>query len=491
MTLRDRVRNACAAKPTRVYVVVGLAVAAWAMVAIPAQATYGALTTADEPQYLLSALSLAEDRNLRIDDELREGRYRAFHEVDLPRQAQPRADGAAVSPHDPLLPTILAVPMGLGGWVAAKATLAVLAGVLAGLLTWMAHRRLGVALGVAALCAVTFGVTAPLAPYATQLYPELPAALALAVGIAALTAPSPLRRGAVALLVLAAIALPWLSVKYTPVAAALATVGLVRLWRDDRTRALVAAATSWGLAAAGYLLAHRLIYGGWTAYAAGDHFVGGEFTVVGSDPNYLGRSRRLVGLLLDGGFGLAAWMPGYLLAVPALAAVMRRRPAGWGALVFPLAVGWASATWVALTMHGWWWPGRQVVIVLPCLVLAVAWWVGQRPRGRLTALLLGGVVGAVTWLWLVVEVLRQRRTLIVDFETTSNPLYRGLRAVLPDYRNPGLDDWLLQAAWLVVLGAAGAGSAIAARRAAHIRVANETRRPINVPAQRTSAHVPA
>ena len=34
---------------------------------------------------------------------------------------------------------------------------------------------------------LAFGTTAPLAPYATQVYPELPAALALTVAIAALT----------------------------------------------------------------------------------------------------------------------------------------------------------------------------------------------------------------------------------------------------------------------------------------------------------------
>ena len=56
MTDRDRrVLLACA--------LVGLVTAAWAAVAIPARATYGERTTADEPQYLLSALSLAEDRD--------------------------------------------------------------------------------------------------------------------------------------------------------------------------------------------------------------------------------------------------------------------------------------------------------------------------------------------------------------------------------------------------------------------------------------------
>ena len=82
-----------------------------------------------------------------------------------------------MSPHDPLLPAILAMPMGLGGWAAAKATLAAFGSVLAALLVWTAHRRFAVPLGVAGDLA--FGVTAPLSAYATQVYPELPAALAV------------------------------------------------------------------------------------------------------------------------------------------------------------------------------------------------------------------------------------------------------------------------------------------------------------------------
>ena len=51
-------------------VLVGLATAAWAAIAIPARATYGERTSADEPQYLLSALSLWEDHDLYVDDEI-------------------------------------------------------------------------------------------------------------------------------------------------------------------------------------------------------------------------------------------------------------------------------------------------------------------------------------------------------------------------------------------------------------------------------------
>ena len=58
---------------------------------------------------------------------------------------------------------------------------------LAALLVWTAHRRFAVPLGVAAGTVLAFGVAAPLSAYATQVYPELPAALAVTAAIA----PSP------------------------------------------------------------------------------------------------------------------------------------------------------------------------------------------------------------------------------------------------------------------------------------------------------------
>lgn len=139
-------------------------------------------------------------------------------------------------------------------------------------------------------------------------------------------------------------------------AAAKATLALL-------ARALAAAA---GL----YVAAHLAWYGGLTVYAAGEFFQGhgGEATVVGTDPEYLGRSVRLVGLLLDPKFRLAAWQRAWLLLVPAAAALFAVRawgPAGGvrAAVLAPLAAGWLVATWplpvvwlaalVALTWWGW------------------------------------------------------------------------------------------------------------------------------------------
>ena len=412
---------------------------------IGVSASYGARVTGDEPHYLLTAMTLWEDRDLNVADEIAGSRYRDFHEVALDQQAEPLAGGRMVSPHDPLLPALLAPFVGIGGWIGAKLAMAALGGLLAALTLWVGVRRFDLRLWPATLAVALFAISAPLAVYGSQVYPELPAALAVVTCIAALTG----RLGWRGCLVAGAsvAALPWLSIKYVPVAATLALLLIVRLWRSDRPRALWLGS---GLAAVGalFLVAHQLWYGGWTPYAAGDHFVAGEFGVVGFSPDYAGRSLRLVGLLVDRRFGLASWQPAWLLLVPAAAAWARARPRGWSMPAAPVAIGWLVATFVALTMQGWWWPGRQVVVVLPCAVLLVAMW-AQESRGRLALLGASGLAGVAAFGWIVWEGVSGRVTWVVDFFETSFPLYRAWSHLLPDYLDPNRSTWVLHGAWLV------------------------------------------
>ncbi|MGH9183137.1 MAG: hypothetical protein ACRDZ9_04885 [Acidimicrobiales bacterium] len=444
----------------RAMVALALVTAFWAGIGTGVRATYGARTTADEPQYLLSATSLAEDGDLDIADELAAERWRAWHEVDLPTQTEPQADGSRVSPHGPLLAVVLALPVAWGGWVGAKVALAGVTGALAATMAWVAVRRLGVPVGVAGAVVACFSLAPPLAVYGTQVYPELPAALVVTAVVGALS--GPLGPAATAATALGVTALPWLGVKYVPVAAALAGVALWRLAAGGDRRRAAALAAALVLSAAAFTAGHLALYGGLTPYVAGDHFVGGQLTAVGAAPDYLGRSRRLLGLLVDRRFGLVAWQPAWLLGLPALAALARRRPRWWPALVLALAAGWLTATFVALTMHGYWWPGRQVVVVAPLVVLAVAWWVAQAGRGA-RALVAGGLVaGAATFAWLVADGLAGRLTWVVGFDATTNPGYRLWRLALPDLASPGPGDEAGFAAWVAVAGllvAAGWGGA--------------------------------
>jgi hypothetical protein len=200
-----------------------------------------------------------------------------------------------------------------------------------------------------------------------------------------------------------------------------------------------------------YVAVHLVIYEGLTAYAAGDHFVGGEFTAVGSEVNLWGRSTRLIGLLVDRGFGIGAWQPAFLI-MPLVAgwAIARRRQHGVATALWLLVAGWLVATFVALTMHGWWFPGRQLVVVVPIAVLLVGVWVDEARSRRLRLIFALGLVGVVAFVFLAVEGLQESLTWVVDFGATANPFYRVLRAVLPDYMAPGTTTWVLHGVWTSV-----------------------------------------
>ncbi len=429
---------------------------------IGVRATFGAHVAVDEVQYLLSALSLAVDGNLDIADEWADQRWAAFADVEPPVQTEVLADGREISPHDPLLPVVLALPMGLFGWVGAKLALAGLAGLLAASTLWVAVRRFAIPLPLAAAGVGLASASAPLAVYGQQVYPELPAALAVVLAVAALLAARP-TPGSMLLLGAAVTALPWLSVKYVPVAAVLALLAGYRWWRDGFRHSV--AQLAGGLVGMGalYLLAHRFVWGGWTVYASGDHFQeSGEFGVVGFHPDYVGRALRLVGLLVDRGYGLVPWQPGWLLLVPALAAAAglwwrARRlggddvasgPGHTAVLGWPLLAGWLVATFVAVTMTGFWWPGRQVVVVLPlALLLILRWLAGAGPMLHRIAGTLAAI-GVLSYGLLLVDGYQREITWVSGFEQVDNPGYAFVRLLLPDYRG---QFWVLHLVWLAIL----------------------------------------
>ncbi len=419
---------------------VGSAVAAVAVIAAVFGIGIGydpvAQLAGDEPQYALTALSLARDGDLDISDELAEGRWQAFSDVVPLRQTAVLADGSRLSPHDPLLPLLLAAPMGIGGWVAAKLAMAMLAGALAALTLWTAVRRFAVPLPLAGVGVGLAAASAPLAVYGQQLYPELPAALVTLLGVAAATGVA--RRGPLLLVCAVVVALPWLSVKYLPVAAVLAVVAGLRWWRAGQRDAVLGLGAALAVAAFVYVAVHRVVWGGWTVYASGHHpDDAGEFSVVGDDPDYLARTVRLVGLLVDRDFGIAVWQPAWLLVLPALAALLARRPPGWVALALPLAAGWLVATFPASTMHGYWWPGRQVVVVLPLALLAVLWWLARSGMVARTVAALAAAGGVVSYGWLLAQGHAGMLTwtsMFADPGTPGTPVYQAIRPLLLDYR---------------------------------------------------------
>jgi hypothetical protein len=416
------------------WAVVGVALVGFvaAALGIGVYATPNEPVAVDEPQYLMTAQSLWADGDLDISNQIAEHSWRDFTPVEPPIETVTEPGGHQFSPHDPLLPILLAVPVGLAGWVGAKLTLAVLAGALAALTLWVAVRRFAVRPGLATVGTAIAAASAPLAVYGQQIYPELPAALVCLVGVAALTG----RRSttSLALLACAILTLPWLSVKYAPVVAALAAVGVVRIGARRETVWFV------GVLAAGsavYALVHVAVWGGLTVYASGDQFEQtGQLSVMGQDPNFLFRSWRLIDLLVDRTFGLVPWQPAWLLLIPALGALAAGGvgvPWGRAALGVPLFAGWLVATYPALTMHGHWWPGRQVMVVLPLAVLIILSWLARTGRiVRATAAVLGAA-GVFTYGCLLVDGHTGEVTWVNGFQHADAPLFHALDRVLAHY----------------------------------------------------------
>lgn len=441
---------------------VGLLAFGFSLLAIDARSTYGARVSSDEPQYLLTAMSLWEDLDLDISDELEAERYRTFHEVRINQQTFDLNDsGQRISPHDPLLPILLAVPFGIGGWAGAKVMLSAIIGLTAALTLHVAISRFGASVGPATWIIGAFFTAAPLTSYGTQVFPAGSAALFLMLAFWAVVHPSRSRRWDV-LAVIAIVALPWLSVKYVPHAA---VVGLGLAWKHRAARQrLLGLASAFAFAGATYLLLHQGIYGGWTVYSTGDHFIeGSEFDVIGRRPRYGARTRRLIGLIIDTQFGIGAWTPSFLAMPAALAAVGRTRrdmPVLLGGAV--ILVGWGVATWVAFTMHGWWWPGRQITPVLPFVVIGFAVWAGERIR-MTAAIVATTVLGTATWLILAWEASTDKRALIVDFYEVHSPWYQVLAHTLPDHQRLNTTDSVLTFVWMAIIGV----GTIAAWRAAN------------------------
>jgi hypothetical protein len=157
----------------------------------------------------------------------------------------------------------------------------------------------------------------------------------------------------------------------------------------------------------------------------------------------------LVGLLVDREYGIATWQPAWLMVLPAAAAligttVAAHRPL---ALLPLLLAGWLVATFVAVTMHGYWWPGRQLVVVLPLALLLVLWWLQRSPPVMRWVALGLGLVGVLSYTMLLIDGYQGEITWVSGFQRVDDPVYALIRHALPDYRG---DFWPLHIAWIVV-----------------------------------------
>jgi hypothetical protein len=411
------------------------------------RASRGAAITGDEPFYLLTTQSLLQDGDLDLRNQEAARSYEAFfdHPEGLWRQSVPLPDGTLLSPHDPGLSVLLLPGFALGGLGGVQAQLAVLAALTFVLAGGLALRLTGSA-GWSAAASLAVGLSASPFIYATEVYPELPAALALlaALHLGMGPRPGPVRALGVAL---ALTGLAWLGVKYAPLAA---LVGLWVLWRAGG-HARVALAGAGALSAAVYAWWHLHTFGALTPYSVGIVYAGEDTpTVLGRHLAFVQRAYRLVGLLADERFGLARWSPVLLVALAGLGALARR--GGIARLLVALVAAQVGvAVFVAITMMGWWFPGRTLMTVVPLLVTPLALVLTRGGRvvravtGALAAYALT-LTAALGWAGHAREVV-----IAVDPFTLAFAPFRALAFLFPDYRAWGWETGLLTTAWALAL----------------------------------------
>ena len=335
--------------------------------------------TGDEPHYLLIATSLLRDGDLDVLNNYRDKHYQPFYPYHLGDARKPEdmhalygPDGGLYSKHGVGLPLLLLPAMRLGGTEGGHGLAIVfMLGVAAALSTqifFLARESTGrAAVAILAWAAVAF--TSPLLLYAGQIYPEVPGALLVVWGVRAVWragARTPVGYGDALRLGTAVALLPWLHLRYVPLAAVLAVAGLVAC--APRLRQLWPWLAGPPAVAGALLLAlNRRLFGGLPA--ADEYGTFAAQNVLTGTP----------GLFFDQQFGLLVYAPVYLIALFGLPLVPRRLPGLRGAVL--LATLGLYALFAAA--FSYWYgayspPSRMLVPVLPLLVaplaLALAQW---------------------------------------------------------------------------------------------------------------------
>jgi len=309
--------------------------------------------TGDEIRYLIVAQSLWRDGDIDLRDNFDRGDYREYvPELRRPLGIRGRK-GPLLPLHRPGLPALVAPAYALAGRIGCAVLLAALLSALG-----LVVRRLALRATrdeAAAFVAWASVVGSPALSFAAFLYPEVPAALCVALALSLIAPDATAGRAAAA--ALAVSFLPWLHPRLALGAVALGAVALVRLRGRSRIAFTVCAAAM----AAGFVLFNKSVYGAWVPMRA--------------YKGTLGRApveQALTGLLLDPSFGLLVYAPVFVLALAGLVSVVlgRKREGFVPALLLAALVA-------PVARFGHWYggfsaPARLVTAAVPLLAVLAA-----------------------------------------------------------------------------------------------------------------------
>jgi hypothetical protein len=391
-------RTIAAAHPMRQAAAAGIAATLWLGGVAAAVAPFS--LTGDAPHYLTIARSLVADGDLDLRDDYDRRDYADFYPGSLePRHTNPGPWGEQYSFHGLGAAVLVAPAFAWWGVAGATATIvAVMAGASA--LVWLAAWHLiGDALaawvGWAALV-----LSAPYSLHAAAIYPDGPAAAAVAAALWLLVrvrhgTPTPLWQLAAGSVGLAA--LPWLHARLALPAGVFGLAIVATIWRrqPDRTTRLAWFLMIPAISCAAWVASAQVMFGTWNPAAAIlQRTAPGGWSDMG---------RGLLGLAADHQYGVLPAAPVFAAAAGAAVGFTRAFPIiGLATVVATLGVLIMSSFWV-------WWggdsaPARFLTVILPALAIWLAHlWSRAAGGGRRVLVLALAATAAMTLLYAGVD----------------------------------------------------------------------------------------
>ena len=371
-------------------------------------------TASDEPHYLIVMQSLVLDHDLDLANDYAGDRYLSYYPAKIDDIHGIHVGNAIYSIRDLGLVVLGVVPFAIGERTGVIALLCVIGALLAVQL-YLLLRDLAFDTRVAFLATAAVAFTHPVLTYTSQVYPELPAALAFVTAVRAL------RRGARSTLTDLAVAsacvgaLPWLT---TRAWFAVIGVGLVIAYRAFRPFSVARVVAGAAPFAALVLVLSYLNYRQFGLFmpSAGYYLIRDQQQVLAFAPQ-----TGALGLFFDRTFGLIGRTPLYLLAFLGAYALWRRRRDHRDELV-PLALGWLLSIAYIADIAYWFADGspssRYLVATVPLLAAAVAGGIEIiRNAGRWQPVLSVAAWAAAAWSAFAVFAYAMEPTLGYDLAT--------------------------------------------------------------------------
>lgn len=345
--------------------------------------------TGDEPFYVMTAISLVRDQDLDEANNYARRDYKEFYPPDplpaafrgwpgFPRTLPPHPATSTLpglhTKHGIGLSVLIALPYQLFGRIGADLVIMVCAALLTGQMFLLA-RESAAPIVLAQLVALGLAIAMPIGPYATLIFPEIPAGLLLVYAVRRLAAPTntPSRW----LMTGVAISfLPWLHQRFAPTAVVLTLFVVGRVLRGRHERSMLLALPPLALGGASLLVYNQWLYGiplQRTEDHAGFNHIAG--TVNGA-----------MGLLLDAQWGL-------LIVAPLMALAIAAVPWWYRASRRAMLIACVSVLpyLVVVSAYKVWWgewgpAARYLVPIVPFAAGPLGAWLARAtPRGRAIA----------------------------------------------------------------------------------------------------------